>query len=225
MSWTKSFFSSSIGRKFAMALSALFLIVFLLQHFTINFTSVFSEDLFNELSHFMGTNPLVQFLLQPVLMFGILYHFIMGFILEAKNRAARPVKYASNNGAANSTWMSRNMIYSGLFILFFLGFHFNDFWIPEMNYKYVEFKAEDPTRYYSELLHMFENPIRVGVYVLSFIFLSLHLLHGFQSAFQSVGARNEKYTASLQKIGKVYAIAIPFGFIFIAVYHHFINIH
>ena len=191
MSWTKSFFSSSIGRKFAMALSALFLIVFLLQHFTINFTSVFSEDLFNELSHFMGTNPLVQFLLQPVLMFGILYHFIMGFILEAKNRAARPVKYASNNGAANSTWMSRNMIYSGLFILFFLGFHFNDFWIPEMNYKYVEFKAEDPTRYYSELLHMFENPIRVGVYVLSFIFLSLHLLHGFQSAFQSVGARNE----------------------------------
>lgn len=225
MSWTKRFFSSSIGRKFAMALSALFLIIFLLQHFMINFTSVFSEDIFNELSHFMGTNPLVQFALQPVLMFGILYHFIMGFVLEAKNRSARPVKYAANNGAANSTWMSRNMIYSGLFILFFLGFHFNDFWIPEMNYKYVEFKAEDPTRYYSELLHMFENPIRVGVYVLSFVFLSLHLLHGFQSAFQSVGARGEKYTPLLEKLGRVYAIAVPFGFIFIAVYHHFINIH
>jgi len=208
-----------------MALSALFLIIFLLQHFSINFTSVFSEDVFNELSHFMGTNPLVQFALQPVLMFGILYHFIMGFVLEAKNRASRPVKYVANNGAANSSWMSRNMIYSGLFILFFLGFHFNDFWIPEMQYKYIEFKSEDPTRYYDELIHMFQNPIRVGVYVLSFIFLSLHLLHGFQSAFQSVGARSPKYTPLIEKLGKIYAIAIPAGFIFIALFHHLNNIH
>ena len=83
---SKQLFSGSIGRKFAMALSALFLIIFLLQHFTINFTSIFSEETFNELSHFMGTNPLVQFVLQPVLMFGVAFHFIMGFILEIKNR-------------------------------------------------------------------------------------------------------------------------------------------
>ncbi len=225
MSWTKRFVSSSIGRKFLMALSALFLMFFLLQHFAINFTSVFSEDVFNELSHFMGTNPLVQFLLQPILMLGVVYHFLMGFVLESKNRASRPVKYAQNKGAANSTWMSRNMIYSGLFILFFLGFHFNDFWIPEIQYKYVDFKTEDPTRYYGELIHMFQNPIRVAIYILSFIFLSLHLLHGFQSAFQSVGARSDKYTPGLQKLGRLYAIFIPAGFVFIAIFHFFINSH
>ncbi|MDG1247256.1 MAG: hypothetical protein P8N64_02760, partial [Flavobacteriaceae bacterium] len=53
--------SSSIGRKILMALSGLFLVVFLTQHFLINITSVFSENLFNTLSHFMGNNPIVQF--------------------------------------------------------------------------------------------------------------------------------------------------------------------
>lgn len=220
MSWTKQFFTSSIGRKFAMALSALFLIIFLLQHLTINMTSTFSEEIFNNLSHFMGTNPVVQFVLQPVLMFGVTFHFIMGFVLEVKNKNARQVNYAMNKGSANSSWFSRNMIWSGLFILFFLGFHFYDFWIPEMNYKYIQFKPEDPNRYYGEVVHMFENPIRVGVYVLSFVFLTLHLLHGFQSAFQSIGARHEKYSPLVSKLGRLYAFLVPAGFIFIALFHH-----
>lgn len=221
MSWTKQLFTSSIGRKFAMALSALFLIIFLLQHFTINFTSTFSEKTFNELSHFMGTNPLVQFVLQPILMLGVTFHFVMGFILEIKNRNAREVGYAKNNGAANSSWMSRNMIWSGLFILFFLGFHFYDFWIPEMNYKYIEMKPEDPNRYYEEVSHMFHNPVRVAIYSLSFVFLSLHLLHGFQSAFQSIGARHPKYTPAIQKLGRWYAILVPIGFLYIGLFHYF----
>lgn len=101
--------------------------VFILQHFAINILSVFNPDLFNEASHFMGNNPLVQFVLQPVLIFGVVFHFVMGFVLEFKNKASRNVSYAVNNGNANSTWMSRNMIYSGGFILIFLVIHFIDF--------------------------------------------------------------------------------------------------
>src|SRR5690606_7005971 len=97
-----------------------------LQHFAINSLSVFSADTFNEVSHFMGTNWLIQFVMQPILMFGVVFHFVMGFVLEISNRKARHISYAKNNGAANSTWMSRNMIYSGLFILIFLSF---TFWI------------------------------------------------------------------------------------------------
>ncbi|MBG00533.1 MAG: succinate dehydrogenase [Owenweeksia sp.] len=220
MSSQSGMLKSSIGRKVAMALSALFIILFLIQHFTINVTSVFSAETFNELSHFMGTNPLVQFVLQPVLMFGVAFHFIMGFILTARNNRAREVKYVRYNGAAHSSWMSRNMIWSGLFILFFLGFHFYDFWFPEINYKYIQMNPEDPTRYYHEVVEMFHNPIRVIVYVLAFIFLALHLLHGFQSSFQSLGARHPKYTPAIQNFGKFYAIFIPAGFIFIAVYHY-----
>lgn len=212
--------SSSIARKIAMALSGLFLVFFLAMHFTINFTSVFSPETFNSWSHFMGTNPLVQFILQPVLILGVIFHFVMGFVLEIKNRNARTVKYAVYKGGANASWASRNMIISGLVILAFLGLHFYDFWIPEILHKYIQSNPEDPTRYYAETVHKFENPVRVGIYVLSFVLLAVHLWHGFASSFQSVGFNN-KYSRALNGFTKTYAILIPLGFIFIALYHHF----
>jgi succinate dehydrogenase / fumarate reductase cytochrome b subunit len=215
-----NFFNSSIGRKVSMALSAIFLMIFLLQHFAINFTSVLSPDLFNELSHFMGTNPLVQFVLQPVLIFGVVFHFVMGFILELKNRKANSLKYAKNNGAANSSWMSRNMIWSGLAILSFMLLHFVDFWFPELNYKYFAANPEDPIRYFHELQDKFTYAPRVIAYVIAFVFLSLHLLHGFTSALQSLGSTLGRKKI-LIKISYIYSLALPLGFIYIALFHYF----
>ncbi|GGW58137.1 succinate dehydrogenase [Winogradskyella epiphytica] len=201
--------------------------IFLLQHFAINLLSVFSADTFNEVSHFMGTFWAVQYVMQPILIFGVIFHFIMGFVLEIKNRKARTISYAKNNGAANSTWMSRNMIYSGLAILAFMGLHFYDFWFPEINTKYIQgdmsgLLANGDYRYFEELQHKFVDVWRVALYCVSFVFLALHLLHGFSSAFQSVGANN-KYTKGLKGFGKAYAIIIPLGFIFIALFHHLNN--
>ena len=210
---------TSILRKVAMALSGLFLVVFLAQHFTINITSVFSEEAFNFLSHFMGTNPLVQFVLQPILIFGVVFHFVMGFILEIQNRKSRRVSYVSFKGSANADWTSRNMIISGLVILSFLVLHFYDFWIPEMNYKYVEILPEDPNRYYHELVYKFHSPVRVSLYSLSFIFLGLHLYHGFSSSFQSVGINN-KFSMFIKKLTTAFSVVIPVGFVFIAIYHY-----
>ncbi len=222
-------FNSSIGRKFAMALSALFLIVFLLEHFIVNLTSVFSEDVFNNIAQYLGTNWLIQFIMQPILIFGVVFHFVMGFILEIKNKSARDVKYAQNNGGANSSWASRNMIWSGLAILAFLGLHFYDFWLPEITTKYIHgdmsglMEDGNGLRFYHELQLKFLSPFRVALYCLAFVFLALHLLHGFNSAFQSIGANN-KYTKGLKGFGKAFAIIIPLGFVFIALYHHFNHI-
>ncbi len=217
---------SSIGRKFAMALSAFFLMFFLLQHFAINITSIFPDNgaTFNKMSHFMGTNPLIQYVMQPILIFGVVFHFVMGFILEIKNKSARKVSYAKNNGAANSTWMSRNMIYSGGFILVFIIIHFIDFWFPEINTKFIQGDwsglHDGEFRYFHELQEKFVPLWRVALYCLGFVFLALHLLHGFNSAFQSVGANN-KYTKGLKTFGKLYAILLPLGFVIIALFHHF----
>ena len=211
--------STTIARKVAMALSGLFLILFLGQHFTINITSVFSEKTFNLLSHFMGNNPLVQFILQPILIFGVVFHFIMGFVLQLKNSKSRNVKYTTYKGSANASWVSRNMILSGTVVLSFLGLHFYDFWVPEMSYKYVEFLPQNPDRYYEELVHKFNSPFRVVIYTLSFIFLSLHLFHGFASSFQSVGLNN-KYTRSIKLFTVAFSLFVPAGFIFIAIFHH-----
>jgi len=217
---------SSIVRKVLMALSGFFLMFFLLQHLSINMMSVVGEELFNDVSHFMGTNPVVQGLLQPVLIFAVIFHFVMGIVLEMQNRNARAVKYAMYKGSANANWMSRNMIYSGLVVLAFLALHFYDFWIPEIKIKYIDGDMtglhDGSYRYYEELVHKFQDPVRVGLYIISFVFLALHLLHGFQSSFQSVGFSHRKYTPIIKKLGNVFAIAVPLGFVFIAIYH-FIN--
>jgi succinate dehydrogenase / fumarate reductase cytochrome b subunit len=142
----------------------------------------------------------------------------MGFVLDFKNRTSRKIKYVKYKGDANASWMSRNMIISGLVVLSFLGLHFYDFWIPEMNYKYVEFLPDDPNRYYDELTHKFEDLTKVVIYVISFGFLSLHLLHGFSSSFQSLGLN--KYNFLIKIIANIYAVGIPLGFSFIAIFHY-----
>ncbi len=219
--------SSSIARKVAMALSALFLIIFLIIHVAVNITSIFSEEVFNDLSHFMGTNPLIQFGMQPILILGVVFHFVMGFVLEIQNRIARGgQKYAKFNGAAGATWMSRNMVYSGAAILAFLILHFLDFWIPEINTKYIigdmsgMIDGEEGYRYFHELQHKFVPLWRTAAYVIAFVFLGLHLAHGFQSAFQSIGFNN-KFSKGLKTFGNAYAIIIPLCFIIVALFHHF----
>jgi succinate dehydrogenase / fumarate reductase cytochrome b subunit len=225
---SKSTFYTSIGYKVLMALSGLFLMFFLLQHLVINSLSVISPDAFNEASHFMGTNPLVQFLLQPILIFGVVFHFIMGFFLDLKNRKSRVINYAYNKPSANSSWVSRNMIISGLTVLAFLGIHFVDFWIPEINVKYIQGDMSGmhngEFRYFHELHEKFAATPRVIAYIIAFIFLSLHLLHGFQSSFQSVGIATSKTRLSFYKFGNIFAIIVPTGFILIALFH-FITQH
>lgn len=210
---------STIGRKFLMALSAMFLLVFLLIHLSVNLLSIFSEDAFNTASHFMGYNPLIQFVMQPVLVAGVIFHFVMGFVLEMKNKNARPVKYAVANNSGNSSWSSRNMIISGAVILAFLGLHMYDFWMHEMNYKYVEALSINETRYWEELHAKFADLWRVIFYAVSFVLLGLHLSHGFQSSFQSIGARHPKYLKCVNTLGTWYSILIPLGFIVVAIFH------
>jgi succinate dehydrogenase / fumarate reductase cytochrome b subunit len=104
--------------------------------------------------------------------------------------------------------------------------HFIDFWIPEINTKYVlgdmsgVLPGQEGYRYFEELQHKFVPIWRVAAYVVAFIFLGLHLAHGFQSAFQSIGFNN-KYTKCVKNLGVIYSIVIPLGFIIIALCHHF----
>ena len=93
---SNSNFYNSIGYKILMSLSGIFLMLFLLQHFVINFTSVFSEEIFNTISHFMGNNPIVQFALQPVLISAVIFHFVMGlFLLYLIEKPQKPPKKTS----------------------------------------------------------------------------------------------------------------------------------
>ena len=202
-----------------MALSGVFLIVFLTQHLIINLTSLIPDNgrVFNLISHFMGNNPVVQFVLQPVLILGVIVHFVMGMYLEILNQRSRQISYVKYSGKSGASWASRNMIISGLVILAFLVMHFYDFWVPEMIYKYIEFSPLDENRYFHELQEKFYagGIIKLALYCVSFFLLGLHLSHGFASSLQSMGITK----GPIRTVSRAFSIMVPFGFIIIAVFH------
>ena len=206
------FLSSSVGRKVVMSLSGLFLITFLLVHLGVNLTLFIGSETFNGASHFMATNPVIQ-VMQYVLAAGFIFHIAMGIKLELKNRASRPIKYAKNNAAANSGWASRNMIYTGILILLFIVLHLKDF--------FVKIKFGEVHDDYQLVTQLFKNPIYVLIYVIAFLLLGIHLSHGFQSAFTSVGARAPKYLKCVKNSGMIFSYFIALGFSVIAIYFYF----
>ena len=206
------FLSSSVGRKVVMSLSGLFLITFLLVHLGVNLTLFIGKDTFNGASHFMATNPVIQ-VMQFVLAAGFIFHIIMGIWLELKNRASRPIKYAKNNAAANSGWASRNMIYTGILVLLFIVLHLKDF--------FVQIKFGEVHDDYELVTQLFKNPIYVLIYVVAFVLLGIHLSHGFQSAFTSIGARVPKYLKCVKNLGMAFSYFIALGFSVIAIYFYF----
>lgn len=195
-----------------MALTGLFLVLFLLVHLIANLTLFGGAESFNAASHFMGTNPLIQ-IMQPVLALGFIAHIFTGIVLEFKNMRSRPVKYTKNNAAANAPWVSRNMAVTGGMILLFLILHIVQYFVP--------FKTTEIHDHYEFVVALFKNPLYTVLYVLAFILLGLHLIHGFQSSLTTTGVRHEKYRKCIVNLGIAYSILITVGFSAIAIWFHF----
>ena len=208
---------SSIVRKFIMALSGLFLIIFLITHLVINSLTLSADkELFNVAAHFMATNPVI-YLMQYVLALGFILHIGMGIKLTIQNKKARPQNYVYNQSSKNADVSSRSMIISGGLVLVFLCLHLRDYF-----YQIKFVGLPEGTTDYDLVVNLFSNPIYTAVYVISFIVLGLHLNHGFKSAFQSVGANHKKYNPTIQLVGTAYSIFVSLGFSAIAIFH-FIN--
>jgi succinate dehydrogenase / fumarate reductase cytochrome b subunit len=203
---------STLTRKFWMSLTGLFLVTFLIVHLVINLLTLLPDpEVFNAASHFMVANPLIQ-IMQYVLAFGFIMHIATGIRLTYINKQARPVKYEHNRPGENSSTASRSMIYSGLLVMVFLCIHLYNYFYKM---KFVGIEVDD----YTLVIELFDNWIYTLIYVVAFILLGIHLNHGFQSAFQSLGANHRKYTPWIKKIGSIYSVVMAAGFSLIALYH------
>lgn len=202
-------FSSSIGKKLIMGITGLFLILFLIVHCFIN-SLIFLNDgglTFNLGANFMATNWLVRGS-EVILILGLLVHTVQGFRLTLQNQAARPVKYAVNNGNANSKWYSRSMGLLGTLLLIFLIVHLANFWVVSRFTGIPTKDANGREDLYAVMREVFRNIWVVVLYVLAMVSLAYHLLHGFASAFQTLGWNHKKYTPLIKKVGVWYSIII-----------------
>ena len=235
---SKQFFASSIGKKITMGLTGFFLISFLIVHCAINSMIFFNDggQTFNHWGHFMGSNLIIRTAEIGLFVF-LLIHIIQGLLLWKQNRSARPVKYIVTKLNENSKWYSRSMGLLGTLILIFLILHLYHFWTPSRfggiaNVRPIEettladYNNQSVHDLYKEMLQVFQNNLLiVVVYVLGVISLCWHLLHGFQSAFQTFGWNHKKYTPLIKSLGVAYSIIICllFAMMPIAIYLHWVG--
>lgn len=203
---TEKFITSSIGRKVLVGITGLFLISFLVVHVGINATILLNDngETFNTAAHFMSHNWVIR-VMEIVLFAGLLSHALLAIKLTLKNKANRPVPYAVYNGKANSTWYSRSMAILGTLILIFLILHLSQFWLPT---KQAVFSGEEENSF-EMVTKVLSNPVFAIVYILAFFALGYHLLHGFQSAFQTLGLNHKKYTPIIKAAGVAFSVVVP----------------
>jgi succinate dehydrogenase / fumarate reductase cytochrome b subunit len=219
-------FSSSIGKKLIMGITGLFLILFLIVHCFINALIFFNDGglTFNIGAHFMASNWLIR-AGEIVLFVGLIAHIVQGARLTFQNQAARPVKYAVTNGKANSKWYSRSMGLLGTLLLIFLIVHLSNFWVVSRFTGIPTVDANGHEDLYAVMKETFKNIWIVVLYTLAMISLAYHLLHGFASAFQTLGWNHKKYSPIIKALGVWYSIiiALLFAAMPIAMYAGLIN--
>lgn len=222
-SWFFSFFTSSIGKKLIMSLTGLFLIIFLVIHLAGNIQLLYDDNgrAFNLYAKFMTTNPVIK-TISFGLYFFILLHAIQGWMLWRNNRAARgSQRYAvlKTRGSWNTAGLAKNMGWLGTIVFIFLVIHLYQFWF-KMKFGFLEPEIYDDV----EVINLF-TPVKAAFtdlgfvifYVVSMLIVALHLWHGFQSSFQTLGWNHPKYMPIIKFAGKAYSVLIPLGFAIIPI--------
>jgi succinate dehydrogenase / fumarate reductase cytochrome b subunit len=202
-----------------MALTGIFLIVFLIIHVGLNSTifydlSLFDANdngsMFNRAAHFMGASMVIR-ILEIGLFAGFILHIVQGYAVEAKNRSRRKLDYKVDLGNRGSKWYSRSMAILGSLILIFLVVHIAHFWVPARithNLEPVTYGFTETHNSYLRMYEVFQNPLVVILYLAGVLALTFHLFHGFHSAFRSLGVHNRKYLRLLENLGYWFTIIV-----------------
>lgn len=220
-----NFLSASIGRKVFMSLTGLFLLSFLFLHLTLNLLLIFDDTgiLFNQAAHFMATNPLIR-IMEPILASGFIIHIIWSGWITLENMKARPTGYASGDQLLKWWEPAKNMFILGGMILIFLVLHIFNFWVKM---KITGHELLDPITVsgvemqnaYALVSNLFKNyELYDVIYILSGVFVGLHITHGFWSAFQTIGLNNSNWMKRLKCLANFIGFVFAIGFSAIPLY-------
>ncbi|QCR22895.1 succinate dehydrogenase cytochrome b subunit [Pontibacter sp. SGAir0037] len=228
MNWFTKTFSSTVGRKIVMSVTGLFLCSFLVVHLIGNL-QLFKNDggiAFNVYSDFMAHSFIIR-IMEVVLVLGFVFHIYDAIALTRRNKAARPIDYAEKRPQENSTWSSRNMGLLGTVILVFLIIHLWNFFVPARfgGLEGVVIEDVEYDNLYLKVVQSFQIWWYVAIYVISMVALAYHLIHGFQSAFQTLGLDHKKYTPFIQAFGYAFSVLVCLGFAIIPLYFFFTGIN
>lgn len=216
--------SSSIGSKFLIALTGLFLVIFLIGHLAGNLLFIAGPAAFNEYSHKLVSNPLV-YVAELGLLAIFALHMFKTIGMFAGSYAARPQGYAkkkwakTKNSNSRKSVSSSTMILTGTIMLLFVVTHL-------VTFKYGPYyETPDGIRdIYRLQLAVFSNPAYVAFYIVAMTVIAFHLWHGVTSALQSFGITSPNWSPRLQWMGRGLAVAVGVGFAILPIYTFIIGV-
>ncbi len=217
-------FLTTVGKKIIMALTGLFLIVFVIEHMIGNLLFLAGPEAFNQYSHkLISLGPLL-WVVELILLAIFVFHAFYAITIWFYNRQARPEKYRKLRSAgkpSRKTISSTTMIYTGVIILIFLVIHLKSF--KYGTYYATTINGVEMRDLYRLMVEKFSTPYYTFGYVAVMILLGFHLRHGFWSAFQSLGANHPRYTNAIYTIGVIVAILLALGFIVVPLWIYFVH--
>ena len=210
MSWFSNYIRSSIGAKHVMAVTGLLLLLFAIFHMLGHLQMFGGQELYNTYAHFLQELWEVKWPVRAGLLTLLIIHSAVAISLVARNRAARPTRYARFQ-AVTSSRVGRTMAATGLVVFAFLAFHILHFTFGQVQPDYFHvIDPKDRWDAYSMFVRGFQSPAIYAVYLVGMAILSLHLGHGASSWLQSLGLRHPKYPAD--RLGPVLAAILFVGY-------------
>lgn len=217
MSAVPAFFTSSIGRKWAVAVSGVVLVAFVVGHMIGNLQIFLGPDAINRYGAFLHASDELLWAVRVVLLAMLVIHVVATVQLRMENRAARPVRYQTPR-YVRATAAARWMLLSGLMVLCFVVFHLLHFTVQSIDPAFLTLHdAKGRHDVYRMVVLGFSNKLASGFYIVGVGLLATHLNHGFQSMFQTLGLNTTKLAPGLIRAAQVVAWVLFLGYAVIPV--------
>ena len=206
-------YSSSLGKKYVMAITGIALFVFVIVHMAGNLQIYAGREAINNYAAFLQSKPGLLWTARVSLLAIVIMHITAALQLVSANSDARPTKYSTGKPVAAS-YASRTIFISGLIIFAFIIYHLMHFTLGVTNPEFVNLKdPADPLHHdvYAMMVRGFSNWAVSGFYILAMALLCLHLSHGVSSSLQSLGIRNKSNVAAIHRTARLAALLIFLG--------------
>ncbi len=213
MNWLIAALSSSVGRKFVMGLTGLFLCLFLVIHLAGNLLLYVGAETYNHYAETLHKQVALLIAAEIVLYAAFLAHILIAVRLTRDNYAARRTNYLAKQSKltdrtiagfiAPESWM----FFSGAIVLLFIIVHVSDF-----KFELGLGGATEGLTPYEKAAHILQIEWKAALYIIGSIVLGLHVGHGFASAFQSLGINHPKYNTCIKWASVIFAWLVAIGF-------------
>ena len=216
-------FTSSVGKKFVMAVTGGAMLLFVVGHMVGNLQFFLGAEALNRYGHFLQSNVELLWPVRLGLLAIVGLHVWSAISLSRANKAARPVQYADWQ-PNTASYASRTMLMSGLIIAMFIVYHLLHYtvMVKAINMTGQDFHtlvdAEGHHDIYTMIKIGFAQPLVSLFYIIAVGLLCLHLSHGVSAMFQSLGLKNQVYAPVIDKASKLIAFVLFLGYIAIPVY-------